>query len=380
MRIIHIGPDSQFIQFLSGVFEEVAPGASTYLVTSASPRAELQFPIRAGAVRILERGVRGAMMIPMLVRASDLVIVHGMSPYGMVAFCLGSAKTARVWSGWGFDYYGEDLDPDAGLVSDATRSLVGGGSRADLFSSRVRILKGRVVEYLQHCVAKKTDYFSAPIPSDLSVFKRRFSGFSGEYAQLNYGSVAETFAQGDLVGADFNILVGNSALPTNNHVDIFHMLAQHDLKARKVIVPLGYGDPGYRKNLIIQGKQILGEAFMPLVEFLAFGNYRAIVASCNVVIMNHRRQQALGNIGAAMYQGSHVYLNGTSPVYKFFKEKGAFVHSVEELASSSLPEGGLHLHDVTNNRLVLERFWGSEQIRANVEALLARVASACVPG
>lgn len=376
MKIVHIGPDSQFIQFLSGVFEEVAPGASTYLVTSTSPRAELQFPIRTGTVRILERGLRGAMLIPMLVRGCDLVIVHGMSPYGMVAFCLGSSNMARVWSGWGFDYYGDDLDPAAGLVTDATRSLVGDGFRAESFWSSVTILKSRVSQYLQHCVAKRTDYFSAPIPSDLSVFKQRFSGFSGEYAQLNYGSVAETFAQGTLAGSAVNILVGNSALPTNNHVDVFHMLAQYDLSARQVIVPLAYGDPAYRKNLIIRGREVLGKAFVPLVDFLSFEKYRLIVASCNLVIMNHRRQQALGNIGAALYQGSHVYLNGMSPVYKFFKEQGAFLHSVEELASSSLPEGGLHLHDVTHNRVVLERFWGSEQIRANVKALLARVASA----
>ena len=151
------------------------------------------------------------------------------------------------------------------------------------------------------------------------------------------------------------------------------MLAKHDLGSRKIIVPLSYGDPFYRKNLITRGKEILGDAFMPLVDFLPLDQYCSIVASCNVVVMNHLRQQALGNIGAALYQGAHVFLDPINPVYQFFKEKGAFVHSTQDLVSNYLPLTGLPDDQVAKNRSVLEGFWGHEQIRANVEALLAKV-------
>lgn len=281
-----------------------------------------------------------------------------------------------MWGGWGYDYYGDDRSPDTGLTSHATKALIADVALAYPRPSMMKSLANRMVAYGQKCAATRTDYFSAPIPSDFDVFRRRFNNFSGEYVQLNYGNVSETFAQSDVVGVGSNILVGNSASPTNNHIDVFFILARHDLGTRKVIVPLSYGDPVYRENLIARGKEILGDSFVPIVDFLPFDKYRSIVASCNVVVMNHLRQQALGNIGAALYQGAHVYLDTVNPVYKFFKQKGAFVRTIHDLASDSLPLMGSPIDEVAKNRAVLEEFWGHEQIRANVDALLAKVAGA----
>lgn len=373
LKIIHIGPDSQFIQFISGVFEAAAPGSNRYLVTGASAASSLRFPVHAGAVSILVPGKRGAASIPLHVRSCDMIIAHSMGPHGVAAFLSSPRKTVRVWSGWGFDYYGDDRNPNAGLVSPATNALMNDATLTENRQSEINNIAKQVISYARKIAAKRTDYFSAPIPSDFDIFKRRFGDFSGAYAQINYGSVADTFAQGLTTGHESNILVGNSASQTNNHIEIFNMLAKHDLGSRKIIVPLSYGDPAYRRNLITRGKEILGDAFMPLVDFLPLDQYCSIVASCNVVVMNHLRQQALGNIGAALYQGAHVFLDPINPVYQFFRAKGAFVHSTQDLVSNYLPLTGLPDEQVAKNRSVLEGFWGHEQIRANVEALLAKV-------
>ena len=376
MKILHIGPDSQFIQYLSHVFEAVAPGASRYLITGASDVSRLRFPVHAGAASILSSGRLGLVLIPLQVQSYDMIIVHGMGPHGVAAFLSSPRKTVRVWSGWGFDYYGDDRNPNAGLVSPGTSALMTDKTLPSVRYSGLKKAARQMLAFATRKAAKRTDYFSAPIPSDFDVFKRRFSKFSGAYAQLNYGSVADTFAQGLSTGRGSNILVGNSASQTNNHVDIFHMLARHNLGSRKVIVPLSYGDPIYRKNLIACGNEILGDAFMPLVDFLPLDQYCSIVASCNVVVMNQLRQQALGNIGAALYQGAHVFLDPMNPLYRLFKENGAFVRSTHDLALSSLPLTNLPNDQIAKNRDVLEGFWGHEQIRANVEALLAKATSA----
>ena len=170
-----------------------------------------------------------------------------------------------------------------------------------------------------------------------------------------------------------NILLGNSASETNNHVEILGILSRHDLGSRKVIVPLSYGDHEYRSNIIEIGKRMLGNAFVPLVDYMPLHEYSSIVASCNVVIMNHLRQQALGNIGTALYQGAHVFLDPSNPVYQFFIEKKAIVQSTQNLLSGALPLAGLHADDISRNRSVLESFWGQEQVHANVAALLSKV-------
>ena len=58
---------------------------------------------------------------------------------------------------------------------------------------------------------------------------------------------------------------------------------------------------------------------------------------------------------------------------KFFKEKGAFLRTTQDLVSNSLPLMGLPNEQVAKNRAILEGFWGHDQIRANVDNLLARV-------
>lgn len=373
MRIIHIGPDSQFIQFISRFFEGAAPGANRYLITDASPTGSFRFPVCAGAMSTPVPGMRGAALIPLHVRSCDVIIVHGMGLHGIAAFLSSPKKTVRVWSGWGFDYYGDLRNSNSGLLLPATSALLDDATLMEKRSSKIKNFAKKMFACAKKSAAKKTDFFSAPIPSDFNVFKRSFDGFSGEYLQINYGSVADTFAQGVAMGRGLNILVGNSASPTNNHIEIFLTLAKHNLESRKVIVPLSYGDPTYREELVIRGKEILGDAFVPLVDFLPLDQYCSVVASCNVVIMNHLRQQALGNIGAALYQGAHVFLDPSNPVYQFFKEKNAFVHSVHDLTSKDLPLSGLLDEQIAKNRVVLERFWGDEQIRANVEALLAKV-------
>jgi dTDP-N-acetylfucosamine:lipid II N-acetylfucosaminyltransferase len=98
---------------------------------------------------------------------------------------------------------------------------------------------------------KKVDFFSAPIPDDFKLLRSSLgSRFKAEYVQLNYGNVPQTFLPGSekLTGKD--ILVGNSATPTNNHVEVFKLLSDLDLRGHKVIAPLSYGDERYRDAII----------------------------------------------------------------------------------------------------------------------------------
>ena len=373
MKIVHIGPDSQFIQFLSRVFEEHAPGANIYLITGSSPAGDFRFPAYGDATSIRIRGRAGLASIPLHVRSADMVVVHGMGIHGAIAFNFSPRNVVKVWSGWGFDYYGNQNDPYADQLKSTTLSMVKELRLNERSSAIEKGLIKKIAASLIESAANKTDYFSAPIPSDFYVFRRRFIKFSGEYSQLNYGDVSEAFSVGPRMGCGKNILVGNSASAPNNHLEVFDILSKHDLGGRKIIVPLSYGDSRYRERVIASGRSIFGGAFQPLVDFLPLEKYSSILASCNVVIMNHLRQQALGNIGTAIFNGAHVFLDPSNPVYEFFKDKNAMVHSTEDLKVRPLPVSNLPDSSLTMNRAVLESFWGKEQVRANVERLINKV-------
>lgn len=369
-----MGPDSQFLQFISEIFEAAAPGANQYLITGkfSAKKANFRFPVLSNYDSISVAGVCGVASVPLYVRSCDIVIAHGMGPHGIVAFLSSPRSAKKIWSGWGFDYYGNDYDTDADLISPATHEFIkfniDNNKQNSIFSETTT----KIISYGRHKAAKITNYFSAPIPSEFKIFQNRYNNYSCSYAQINYGSVAETFAKGTTKNHGANILVGNSAHQTNNHIDILKLLSKHNLEKRKVIVPLSYGDVDYREKLITYGKNILGNSFVPLVDFIPLDEYNSIISSCNVVIMNHIRQQALGNIGTALYQGAHVFLNPASPVYRFFKERDALVHSIHDLESKLLPTVSLCDNKIARNRAVLEGFWGREKIKANVDFLLKK--------
>ena len=89
-----------------------------------------------------------------------------------------------------------------------------------------------------------------------------------------------------------NILVGNSAHPENNHLDIAYKLKTINLSNRKIIVPLSYGDNKYKKIILKKYKNIFGNKFKPLLDFISIKDYLNILKSCNICIMGHLRQQA----------------------------------------------------------------------------------------
>jgi len=128
-----------------------------------------------------------------------------------------------------------------------------------------------------------------------------------------------------------DILIGNSANPSNNHIDAFHVLKSFHIGNRKVFCPLSYGADSkeYANRIIEEGKKIFGTNFIPLKEFLTIDEYNGILNSCNIVIMNQNRQQAVGNIISSIWHGSKVFLNEENPVYKYFLEIGVKIFSIQ---------------------------------------------------
>ena len=139
----------------------------------------------------------------------------------------------------------------------------------------------------------------------------------------------DNFVSNSIKHKNINILLGNSADPANNHISVLKSLQR--LKNVTVYCPLSYGESDYAENVIKQGKDLLGENFIPLTEFMDQNKYLELLDSIDVGIMNHYRQQALGNIFALLTLGKTMYINSRSPVFKFLESKGIVVHKTEEI-------------------------------------------------
>jgi hypothetical protein len=112
-------------------------------------------------------------------------------------------------------------------------------------------------------------------------------------------------------------------------LDIFQKIAGEKLPG-KILVPLNYsGATWYRDIVIEKGNFLFGECFYPVVKFMQKEDYFDLISSCSVVIFNHYRQQALGNMNVMLYFGARIYLSEKSITYQYYKSLGYHVFSLE---------------------------------------------------
>ena len=81
-------------------------------------------------------------------------------------------------------------------------------------------------------------------------------------------------------------MIGNSAVPTNNHLDILNYLRNNDTTSwKKIIIPLSYGGTeSYKKVVIDEGVSLFGDRMMPLQSFMPLDKYTRIMSNCKTAI------------------------------------------------------------------------------------------------
>lgn len=384
MKILHLIHDNKFFDFASEVFSAL-PGVQNRFVAFApgnAPTAHIEALKpwrRVGPGYFFSRGARADL------DWCDCLVVHFMEAYGALLMLRAPARVATVWSGWGGDYMALLPGAERALLCPETAALledIRHQTNRRSLSASVRRLAARsrhlfIDRPLLMAAVARTEFFSAPLQEDFELLRGALGQrFRARYAQLNYGSVERTFGAGPAGLTGNDILLGNSATATNNHVEILRLLAKLDLGDRKVVVPLSYGDPDYRDAVVKRGQQLLGTRFEPLLAFMPLAEYNAQIARCAVAIMNQRRQQALGNIGAALYRGARLYLDDAGMMYRIFRNLGAHVLSTRSLEETrALPVEPLTPAQQAQNRASVESLWSHDVVMRNTAAFVQAVAA-----
>ena len=215
----------------------------------------------------------------------------------------------------------------------------------------------------------KMDVVVPVIPLEYAIAKKINNNLI--YAPFNYVNVEDLL--GDNVDRNVikssNILIGNSANPTNNHLDVFKKLSEVNLENRKVYVPLSYsGSQNYISKVIEKGKELWGENFIPITQFMSLEEYNTILLSCNVLIFNHVRQQGVGNIIALGYLGAKIYLNTKNPVYQFYKQEGISIYSIDEINNLSINKQ-ISTDEYLNNKKLFLKLYSKDKVIEKIEKL-----------
>lgn len=131
--------------------------------------------------------------------------------------------------------------------------------------------------------------------------------------------------------SSINIQLGNSATKTNNHIDILEKLKKYKDKNIKIFTPLSYGDEEYAKDVILYGKELFGDKFVPLTKFMPFEKYLEFLSEIDIAIFAHKRQQAMGNTITLLGLGKKVYMRSDITPWQLFYSMGVKVFDVRDI-------------------------------------------------
>lgn len=241
---------------------------------------------------------------------ADKVILHSLIDIKLVQilFCTPWLLKKCYWMIWGADLYAYKL------VSN-TR-------------------KGKVNEFLRQRVISNLGHLVTYLDGDVAL-ARKWYGAKGNYHEcLMYTSnLYKEHQLSENTKATVNIQLGNSADPSNNHIEALEKLLPFKNENICIFVPLSYGQQEYALQVITQGKEWFGDKFKPLTEFMPFEEYLSFLGSIDIAIFNHKRQQAMGNTITLLGLGKTVYIRSDTTQWQFFEKKGIKVGDITKFAN-----------------------------------------------
>ena len=187
--------------------------------------------------------------------------------------------------------------------------------------------------YRKRHVIKKMGFVVNGLRQDYEL-AREWYALEGEYVKcFSYTTNLHTETEfKEKKHTHINILVGNSADKTNEHLSVFEQLLKFRDEDIRVYVPLSYGNAQYADDVIRAGKELFGEKFIPLQKYLPFNEYMDLLSMIDIAVFNHQRQQAFGNIVLLMSLGVKIFMNRDSALQSLFKEYALTVYDNKNIS------------------------------------------------
>lgn len=383
MRYLHLINDSLFTNFSINLFEECNPGNNVFLVGVKGK--ELTLKHTSPSPNVFVKQIKTTFYRKFLKEHSfDVLVVHCLHDFKCLEINKIKKKLKIVWLAWGTDikytkFYKKNI------YYPFTKELLDSFSLATVQFIKLQVrdiyffLKyGLSLRENYRMAVKKIDFCATVVPEEFDILYSDLPYFRAKQVFFSYASIEYSFKHlnrdSDRIQG-YSILIGNSADPSSNHVDVFYELKRMDVKNRNIVVPLNYGeDLKYRDKIIHIGKNVFGESFKPLVnQVLSETSYISLLKECSVAIMLHEQQQALGNLITLIWLGCKVFMSENSVVYSFFIKNGIKVFSFQNEFTQKNISSLLDEKDISLNRLNLYKIYSHESVLNRVKALISIV-------
>lgn len=221
---------------------------------------------------------------------------------------------------------------------------------------------------IRHEIIKNMGHFITYVKGDYELAKKWY-GARGEYHEC-FMYTSNLYKEYDIKPKEhrtINIQLGNSADPTNNHMEILQKLIKYKDENIQIFAPLSYGDVAYAKAVIAKGRELFGEKFIPLTEFMPLEKYLELLSEIDIAIFAHKRQQAMGNTIALLGLGKKVYMRSDITPWQLFKDIDVKVFDVQNIELDLIDE-----KTKKENQTKIKEYFSKENYLQQLKSLLLR--------
>lgn len=225
--------------------------------------------------------------------------------------------------------------------------------------------KHRFYEFCRKIIIKNLKNISGFLHEDFEVIKKVYNT-NADYTKIIYPlpvdfsileqKIKEAHPKADSI---ISILAGNSADPSNNHLELFSIIEKYKDEEIQIICPLSYGqDKAYVSRVLKEGERIFGDKFRPLLHFLSPSEYSKVLQKVDVAIMNHERQQGLGNLISILWLRKKVFVRSDTTSFSYFKSEDIAVWDTLDIKNQTFESFiSINPNDAIKNKtLVLNVF------------------------
>lgn len=372
IKIAHIVTDEKFINSVQWQFDQVCPRENTFFVFVDNHDLDFKHIKFKDNIVKIKRKIEEIDLINIRLSEFDLVILHSISYFHSLLVNRAKNTDKFVWFFWGGEFYNNpEVSFKFSMIGEKTRKKLLGRNKMISFLSDSKNKLNNLFDSKKSTwnsiskAAKKINKIGILHYEDVEMLKNyNYVKIDVEHIEFTYYPIEFTFKNNQDIELGNNILVGNSATPTNNHFEVFELLSKFSLEERKIITPLSYGNKVYAEKVKRLGDNMFKDNFFPITEFMTLEKYNKVIQQCGVVIINTYRQQAVGNILSMLWMGAKIYLDNKNTFYKYLKRKGFFIYSINDdfKIENFKVLVSLTKEEKTHNKQILKREISTERL------------------
>lgn len=302
--VLHLfGWDKKFVlPFRDFIHEHFPDGRHQFIIFGDVTSSDV--PISPDT-SVMPNILKNAISITKAMNKADKIVIHGL--FNNHLFYLLTIQSWLLkkcyWFIWGGDLY--------------------------IHNAEIKDWRWKKNEILRQFILKRIGHIVTYIKGDFELAKKWY-GVTGEYHHcvMYPSNLYEDIKISPKKDAVTNILVGNSADPTNNHKEALEKIAHHKNEKIKIFCPLSYGPVDSAKYTVDLGDKLFEDKFIPLLDFIELERYQKILGEIDIAVFTHKRQQAMGNIISLLGLGKKVYMRSDITPWVMFEKLGIKVFDV----------------------------------------------------